>query len=84
MKALLTYLVENITSHPDQVSLQEETENDTTIFYLQTHPDDTGKIIGKKGKTIRAIRNLLHLKDLVKKTKTRLYLKEAEAEKISS
>jgi len=46
-----------------------------TDLYLETHPEDVGQIIGRKGKTIKAIRTLVNLKGYLKKRRTRLYLK---------
>ena len=61
MKDTLLYIVSKIVEHYDEVSVEEKRENDKTIFVLHVHPDDMGKIIGKKGRIITAIRDLIKL-----------------------
>jgi predicted RNA-binding protein YlqC (UPF0109 family) len=77
VKKLIEYLVKNIVNLPDSVSLEEKTENGFSSFYLKTAPEDIGKVIGKKGKTIKAIRSLLYLKGIIKQKKAGLYLVES-------
>jgi predicted RNA-binding protein YlqC (UPF0109 family) len=61
MKATLTYLLTHIASHPDDIVVDEETAEDRTIFTIHANPEDMGKIIGKSGRIIRAIRDLTKL-----------------------
>lgn len=61
MKDTLFYLVQSIVDHPDEVSVTEETRGDRTILRLATSPEDMGKVIGRSGRIIRAIRDLIKL-----------------------
>lgn len=61
MKDALLYLVQSIVDHPDDVSVTEDAGSDRTILRLTTHPEDMGKVIGKSGRIIRAIRDLVKL-----------------------
>ncbi len=59
MKEFIEYIVKNLVDHPDQVQINEVGGTHTLIIELKVEKSDIGKIIGKKGKTINAIRTLL-------------------------
>lgn len=59
MKEFLQFVVEQLTDQPDDVALREEIESDLHSFVLTLPSSEVGKVIGKQGHTIRAIRNLL-------------------------
>lgn len=59
MKEFVEYIVKNLVDHPDQVRINEIGGTHTLIIELGVEKSDIGKIIGKKGKTINAIRTLL-------------------------
>lgn len=66
MKDLLAFLIEGITGGTD-FEIEEESENDGIHFTLKVDKDSIGRIIGKGGKTIKAIRNLLKVKATLEK-----------------
>jgi predicted RNA-binding protein YlqC (UPF0109 family) len=58
-RELLSYVAPWLVDHPEEVSVTEvETEGDAVVLEVTLHPDDVGKIIGKKGRTIRSLRAL--------------------------
>ena len=59
MKEFIEYIVKNLVDNPDKVQINEIGGTHTLIIELSVDKADTGKIIGKKGKTINAIRTLL-------------------------
>jgi uncharacterized protein len=59
MKTLVEYLVRSLADDPDQVALTEHETDDSILLELKISPDDIGKIIGKNGNTINAIRTVL-------------------------
>ena len=59
MKEFVAYIVKNLVDNPDKVRINEVGGTQTLIIELAVEKDDIGKIIGKKGKTINAIRTLL-------------------------
>ena len=59
MKEFVEYIVKNLVDNPDQVRINEIGGTHTLIIELSVEKSDIGKIIGKKGKTINAIRTLL-------------------------
>lgn len=59
MKDFVAYIVKNLVDNPDKVKINEVGGTHTLIIELKVEKSDIGKIIGKKGKTINAIRTLL-------------------------
>lgn len=58
-RALLEYVVPWLVDNPDAIEIAEvEGERDATILELTVDPDDVGKVIGKRGRIIRALRTL--------------------------
>ncbi len=59
MKEFIEYIVKNLVDNPDSVKITEVGGTQSLIIELSVQKSDIGKIIGKKGKTINAIRTLL-------------------------
>ncbi|HPC61702.1 MAG TPA: KH domain-containing protein [Verrucomicrobiota bacterium] len=59
MQAFLEYVVKGLVQHPEAVSITPVEREGTTIYELRLDPQDVGKIIGRQGMTINAIRSLL-------------------------
>ncbi len=59
MKEFVEYIIKNLVDHPEEVQINEIGGTHTIILELKVKKSDIGKIIGKKGKTINAIRTLL-------------------------
>lgn len=59
MNEFLRFVVETLVDRPDEMVLREEERGGTVHFLLQLPQSEVGKVIGKQGATIRAIRNLL-------------------------
>ena len=59
MKAFIEHTLQALVNHPEQVAVAEILGRQTIILEVRCHPDDMGRIIGKNGKTISALRVLL-------------------------
>lgn len=59
MKEFVEYIIKNLVDNPDQVRITEVGGTHSLILELSVEKSDIGKIIGKKGKTINAIRTLV-------------------------
>jgi predicted RNA-binding protein YlqC (UPF0109 family) len=59
MQEFLEYVVKQLVQHPDAVSVTPVQRESTTIYELRLDAADVGKIIGRQGVTINAIRSLL-------------------------
>ena len=66
MKDLLTFIVKGITGK-DNFEIAEETQGESIHFLVKTPEDSVGIIIGKEGRTIKAIRSLLMVKATLEK-----------------
>ncbi len=60
MKDLIEMMVKALVDKPEEVSLQELVGEKTTVFELRVAKEDLGKVIGKQGKTARAMRTILN------------------------
>ncbi len=59
LKDLVLMLAKSLVDSPDAVEVQEVVGEQTTVIELKVATDDLGKIIGKQGKTAKAIRTIL-------------------------
>ena len=59
MKELLTEMIKAIVDKPDEVDISLTESENTNIFELRLGDGDVGKIIGKKGKNVMALRTIL-------------------------
>ncbi|MEE9264156.1 MAG: KH domain-containing protein [Vicinamibacteria bacterium] len=59
MKELLELIAKALVDNPDEVSVSEVGGEQTTILELKVAQEDLGKVIGKQGRTARAIRTIL-------------------------
>ncbi|BBB31933.1 conserved hypothetical protein [Thermotomaculum hydrothermale] len=60
MKDLLLAIAKALVDHPDKVEVNEVEGAQTTVLELKVAPEDLGKVIGKQGRTARAIRTILN------------------------
>jgi predicted RNA-binding protein YlqC (UPF0109 family) len=79
MKKLIELLAKNVVSNQKEVKVEESDSDSQQIVKLSVADDDMGKIIGKNGRVIKAIRTLLKIKAI--KEGKRVYLELAEQEK---
>jgi predicted RNA-binding protein YlqC (UPF0109 family) len=59
MQAFLEYVVKGLVQNPEAVTITPVEREGTTVYELRLDPQDVGKIIGRQGMTINAIRSLL-------------------------
>ncbi|MGH9338476.1 MAG: KH domain-containing protein [Acidobacteriota bacterium] len=59
MKELIEMVAKALVDNPDQVSVTEVEGEQTTVLELRVAQTDLGKVIGKQGRTARAIRTIL-------------------------
>ena len=60
LKELVEYVVKKLVDKPESVVVTEICGEQAIIVELRVAPEDLGKVIGKEGRTARAIRTLLH------------------------
>ena len=59
MQELITFIAKSLVDNPDDVQVTVTEEEDTILVDLAVAKDDLGKVIGKQGRTARAMRSLL-------------------------
>jgi predicted RNA-binding protein YlqC (UPF0109 family) len=59
MKDLIGYIAQALVDYPEQVSVSEVQGNQTSVLELKVAKEDLGKVIGKQGRTARAMRTIL-------------------------
>ena len=59
MKDLITYIAQALVDNPEQVDVSEVEGNQTSVLELKVAKEDLGKVIGKQGRTARAMRTIL-------------------------
>ena len=59
LQGFVEYVVKSLVDHPEEMEIIPEQNEDHCALRIRCHKDDRGKIIGKRGKTITAIRALV-------------------------
>jgi hypothetical protein len=59
MEELIRFIATALVDHPDQIQIKETEQDETIIIELTVAKEDLGKVIGKQGRTARAMRSLL-------------------------
>ena len=59
LESFVDYVVKSLVDNPDEVSLSTVENSEGAIIQIRCSKEDIGKIVGKRGKTIMAIRSLV-------------------------
>lgn len=59
MKDLIEYIAKALVDNPESVKVSEVEGNQTSVLELKVAKEDLGKVIGKQGRTARAMRTIL-------------------------
>lgn len=59
MKELIYYIAQALVDNPEEVQVSEVEGNQTSVLELKVAKEDLGKVIGKQGRTARAMRTIL-------------------------
>jgi predicted RNA-binding protein YlqC (UPF0109 family) len=76
MKELISFIAKSLVDHPEQVSVDEVEGNQTSVLELKVAKEDLGKVIGKQGRTARAMRTILSAASAKVKKRTVLEILE--------
>ena len=77
MDKALEYIVTQIVDDTEKVKIDQKEENGMINFTITVAPADMGKIIGKNGKVIRAIRNVVKISAIKQNKKINIALSES-------
>jgi hypothetical protein len=81
MKELLEHIVKSIVNQPDEVKIEEKESVDfpgLTILTVDVAEEDKGVVIGRKGRTINAIRDLITINAIRMDRRVRVLIKDDE------
>lgn len=56
MEALLEYLGKGLVTHPESFKVEKKSDGDLDQYLLTVHEEDFGQVIGRQGRTARALR----------------------------
>ncbi|MCD4722406.1 MAG: KH domain-containing protein [Desulfobacula sp.] len=59
MKELIEYIAKALVDNPEQVNVSEVSGDQTSVLELKVAKEDLGKVIGKQGRSARAMRTIL-------------------------
>jgi len=59
LKEMIEYIAKSLVDNPDEVHVSEVEGEQTSVLELKVAKEDLGKVIGKQGRTARAMRTLL-------------------------
>jgi predicted RNA-binding protein YlqC (UPF0109 family) len=59
MKELVEEIARALVDHPEEVQVKTVEGSQCTVLELRVHPEDLGKVIGRQGRTAKAMRTLL-------------------------
>ncbi len=76
LQELIQFLAQSLVDRPDEVSVEEMEEQGAAVFELTVAEEDLGKVIGKQGRTARALRTVLSA--AASKSRTRAVLEILE------
>ena len=76
MKELISYIARALVDNPEEVSVSEVEGNQTAVLELKVAKEDLGKVIGKQGRTARAMRTILSAASAKGKKRTVLEIVE--------
>ena len=82
MKKTLQYLITSIVDNEEAVKIDESEEEGVVTFTIEVAKEDMGKIIGKNGKVIKAIRNVMKIPAMKQNKKIFVNLAENPQEQL--
>jgi predicted RNA-binding protein YlqC (UPF0109 family) len=75
-KELVETIARALVDEPDAVEVNAVDREDAVVFELTVAPDDIGKVIGRQGRTIKALRTLLHAASIKSQRRAELEVME--------
>jgi len=60
VKRLVEVIAKSLVDYPDEVQVNEKIDEDSIVYELHVAANDMGKIIGKQGKTVKALRTVVN------------------------
>lgn len=78
MKDTLLFILQKLVDHPEDIGITDAKDGDSTILTISAHQEDIGKIIGKSGRIIKALRDIIKLMATKEQTYVDIVIAEPE------
>ncbi len=78
LKPLVEYIAKSLVDYPDRVDVNEIEGEKTTILELRVAEDDLGKVIGRHGRTAKAMRTVINAAATKEKKRAVLEILESD------
>ena len=72
MKNLIEFILIHIVTHPEDVQVEEATDDGGTFYSITVHDEDVGRVIGKNGSIIHALRTICKIRAVKEGSRVRL------------
>jgi len=72
MKELVEYIAKSVVTKPEEVVVTEERSESGVLLKLQVNQEDMGRVIGKQGRVVQAMRTLLRVMAVKEGTRVEL------------
>jgi predicted RNA-binding protein YlqC (UPF0109 family) len=76
MKNLLEFILIHLVNNPDDIRVEESEENGEFVYRIRVNPEDIGRVIGKSGHVIQAVRTIAKVRAMKEGTHIRIILEE--------
>ncbi len=80
MQEFLIFVIRGLTDYPDEVRVDFVESEGSQTYELWLHPDDMGRVIGKQGNTINAVRALLQVGSAKQNIRSTLKVRDSAVE----
>ena len=80
MKNLLEFIIIHLVEHPEDVKIEETTDEQGAVYTIQVNAEDVGRIIGKGGSVIHAIRNIGRIRAIKEGIRAKIVVADTQAE----
>ncbi len=81
MKDTLQFIVSSIVDYPDEAQVDEGEQDGIANLVIKVNKEDIGKVIGKEGKIIRSIRNIMKIKAMKQNARINVTIADSEKSK---
>ncbi|MBP7740727.1 KH domain-containing protein [Candidatus Woesebacteria bacterium] len=83
MKNLLEYILIHLVQFPEDVKVEEETDERGSLFTIHVNPEDIGRVIGKGGAIIHSIRNIGRIRAIKEGIRARITIADGNNNEVS-
>ena len=80
MKNLLEYILIHLVQYPEDVVIEEQTDEQGSLFIIHVNKEDIGRVIGKGGSVIHSIRNIGRIRSIKEGIRAHITIADGDKE----